>query len=59
MSHSRDKVLVVCSEGYRQPEKTRAEAERWIERHEQRLRNFPEKNFCTGTHTIEERKPDA
>lgn len=59
MSHGREKVTIVCSEGYRQPEKTRKEAEAWIARHEERLRSSPLTGWCKGTHTIEERGADA
>lgn len=47
-----DRVIIECSEGYSQPESTRAKAEAWVERHKARAARDP--RICQGTHTIKE-----
>lgn len=54
MTHSTDKVLIICSEGYTQPERNRKDAEAWLVRHAERAAADP--RICQGTHHIEEKE---
>jgi hypothetical protein len=54
MTKATDKVIIECSEGYRQPERNRADAEAWLERHQARA--AADTRMCQGTHTIVEKE---